>query len=198
VDWIQLREKDLCGRESLHLAHPLTSHSRPAPHTAFLSRPRRRRSRRRSGCVHLSENVFRSGRRALARFEQDSVNASISSSAFLSLLVGSWRCARRCGLYLLQPDFSHPSKAFYGRRKASNACADLPRRFHPVIAIGASRSKCCSCYAPERRSGRHSAFQESADLPHGPRDALALSPLQASFPSLYVNGVSVEPKRVCV
>jgi len=157
VDWIQLREKDLCGRESLHLARSALQAIRArAPHTRILINDRVDVALAAgAGGVHLSENGFSvpEARRLCARFEQDSALGAARDGA---------------DYIYFSPIFHTPSKAFYGPPQGVERLRQICRAVSiPVIAIGGiTLENVASCYAAGAAGAAAiRLFQESADLP---------------------------------
>lgn len=174
VDWIQLREKDLCGKESLDLARSALHAIRArAPRTRILVNDRVDVALAAgAGGVHLSENGFSvpDVRRLCARFE----NASGRQLDFLVGVschsLGSALGAARDGADYIyfSPIFHTPSKAFYGPPQGVERLRQICRAVSiPVIAIGGiTLENVASCYfAGAAGAAAIRLFQESADLP---------------------------------
>jgi thiamine-phosphate pyrophosphorylase len=174
VDWIQLREKDLGGRESLELARSaLTVVRTRAPQTRIFMNDRVDVALAAgTGGVHLSENGFSvpDARRLCARFEQD-------SGARLDFLIGvschslgsALGAARDGADYIyFSPIFHTPSKAFYGPPQGIERLRQICRAVSiPVIAIGGiTLENVASCYAAGAAGAAAiRLFQESPDIP---------------------------------
>ena len=174
VDWIQLREKDLCGRESLHLAQSALQAIRArAPHSRILVNDRVDVALAAgAGGVHLSENGFSvpDARRLCARFEQDSGKRLDFLIGVSCHSLGSALGAARDGADYIyfSPIFHTPSKAFYGPPQGVEHLRQICRAVSiPVIAIGGiTLENVASCYAAGAAGAAAiRLFQESTDLP---------------------------------
>jgi thiamine-phosphate pyrophosphorylase len=174
VDWIQLREKDLCGRESLDLANSaLQAIRKRAPHTRILINDRVDVALAAgAGGVHLSENGFSvpDARRICSRFEQDSGKRLDFLVGVSCHSLGSALGAARDGADYIyfSPIFHTPSKAFYGPPQGVERLRQICRSVSiPVIAIGGiTLENVASCYAAGASgAGGIRLFEESPDLP---------------------------------
>ena len=174
VDWIQLREKDLCGRESLDLARAALHAMRTrAPRTRILINDRVDVALAAgAGGVHLSENGFSvpEARRLCARFEQQSGNCLDFLIGVSCHSLGAALGAARDGADYIyfSPIFHTPSKAFYGPPQGVERLRQICRAVSiPVIAIGGiTLENVASCYAAGAAGAAAiRLFQESADLP---------------------------------
>ena len=155
VDWIQLREKDLCGGQCLELAQ------------RAIAAIRSRASRARiivndrvdvalaagAGGVHLSENGFSvsDARRLADRFAKDSGKSMDFLIGVSCHSLGSALGAARDGAdyVYFSPIFHTPSKAFYGPPQGVERLRQVCQAVQiPVIAIGGiNLENVASCYA---------------------------------------------------
>ena len=174
VDWIQLREKDLCGKESLALARcALQAIGARAPRTRILVNDRVDVALAAgAGGVHLSENGFSvpDARRLCARFENDSGRPLDFLIGVSCHSLGSALGAARDGADYIyfSPIFHTPSKAFYGPPQGVERLGQICRAVSiPVIAIGGiTPENVASCYSAGAAGvAAIRLFQESADLP---------------------------------
>ena len=174
VDWIQLREKDLCGRDWLSLAgSAIHSVRKRGLQTRVIVNDRVDVALAAgAGGVHLSENGFSvpDARRLVSRFAQDAgtpldflIGVSCHS---LGAAIGA---ARDGADYIyFSPIFHTPAKAFYGPpqgvERLRQICQAVPI---PVIAIGGiTLENAASCYAAGAAGvAAIRLFQEAADLP---------------------------------
>jgi thiamine-phosphate pyrophosphorylase len=174
VDWIQLREKDLTGREAFDLAR------------LALQRIQVRASRTRlivndrmdvalsagAGGVHLSENglLVQDARRLREDFFARHATASDFLIGVSCHSLGSALSAARGGADYIyfSPIFSTPSKEIYGPPQGVERLAKICRAVHiPVLAIGGvnlqNASECFAAGAAGIAAIR--LFQDSSDLP---------------------------------
>ena len=174
ADWIQLREKDLCGKESLDLARSALQAIRAsAPRTRILVNDRVDVALAAgAGGVHLSENGFSvpDAHRLCARFEKDSGKQLDFLVGVSCHSLGSALGAARDGADYIyfSPIFHTPSKAFYGPPQGVERLRQICRAVSiPVIAIGGiTLENVASCYsAGAAGAAAIRLFQESADLP---------------------------------
>jgi len=174
VDWIQLREKDLCGRESLDLARAALHAIRTrVPRTRILINDRVDVALAAgAGGVHLSENGFSvpEARRLCARLEQQSGNRLDFLIGVSCHSLGAALGAARDGADYIyfSPIFHTPSKAFYGPPQGVERLRQVCRAVSiPVIAIGGiTLENVASCYtAGAAGAAAIRLFQESPDLP---------------------------------
>jgi thiamine-phosphate pyrophosphorylase len=174
VDWIQLREKDLPGRENLKLAR------------SALEAVQARSSRTRiivndrvdvalaagAGGVHLSENGFSvsDARRLSDRFEEDSGKPLDFLIGVSCHSLGSALGAVRDGADYIyfSPIFHTPSKAFYGPPQGVDRLRQICKAvLVPVVAIGGiTLENAASCYAAGAAGvAAIRLFQDATDLP---------------------------------
>jgi thiamine-phosphate pyrophosphorylase len=174
VDWIQLREKDLRGGESLRLARSALQSMRTlAPGTRIIVNDRVDVALAAgAGGVHLSENGFSvsDARRLCDRFVQDTGQPrdfliGVSCHSLASVL----GAARDGADYIyFSPIFQTPSKVFYGPPQGVERLRKICNAVQvPVIAIGGiTLENVASCYsAGAAGAGAIRLFQESGDLP---------------------------------
>jgi thiamine-phosphate pyrophosphorylase len=173
VNWIQLREKDLCGGESLSLTR------------SALEAIRSRASRTRiivndrvdvalaagAGGVHLSENGFSvpDARRLVDRFEKDSGKSLDFLVGVSCHSLGSALGAARDGADYIyfSPIFHTPSKAFYGPPQGVERLRQICNSVKiPVIAIGGiTLENVASCYTGGAAGvAAIRLFQDATDL----------------------------------
>jgi thiamine-phosphate pyrophosphorylase len=173
VDWIQLREKDLSGRESFELARSALAAVRVgAPQTRILINDRVDVALAAgAGGVHLSENGFSvpDARRLCSRFEQDSgVRLDFLIGVSCHSLGSALGAARDGADYIyFSPIFHTPSKAFYGPPQGIERLRQICRSISiPVIAIGGvTLENVASCYAAGAAGAAAiRLFQESSDI----------------------------------
>ncbi|HLZ11199.1 MAG TPA: thiamine phosphate synthase [Candidatus Acidoferrum sp.] len=174
ADWIQLREKDLCGRESLEFARSALAAVRArAPKTRILINDRVDVALAAgAGGVHLSENGFSvpDARLLAARFERDSGTRLDFLIGVSCHSLGSAQGAARDGADYIyfSPIFHTPSKAFYGPPQGIERLQQICRAVSiPVIAIGGiTLENVASCYAAGAAGvAAIRLFQEAPDLP---------------------------------
>jgi thiamine-phosphate pyrophosphorylase len=173
VDWIQLREKDLCGRESLDLARSAIEAIRSrASSTRIIVNDRLDIALAAgAGGVHLSENGFSvsDARRLADRFALDSgkpIDFLIGASCHS---LGSALGAARDGADYIyfSPIFHTPSKAFYGPPQGVERLRKICQAIQiPVIAIGGiNLENVASCYSVGAAGAAAiRLFQDAADL----------------------------------
>ncbi len=173
VDWIQLREKDLCGGESFDLARSAIAAIRSrASSTRIIVNDRLDVALAAgAGGVHLSENGFSvsDARRLADRFASDSgkpgdflIGASCHS-------LGSALGAARDGADYIyfSPIFHTPSKAFYGPPQGVERLRKICQAIQiPVIAIGGiNLENVASCYsAGAAGAAAIRLFQDASDV----------------------------------
>ena len=174
VDWIQLREKDLPGGETLELTR------------SALQAVRARKSHARiivndrvdvaltagAGGVHLSENGFSvpEARRLCDRFAKDSGKPLDFLIGVSCHSLGSALGAARDGADYIyfSPIFHTPSKAFYGPPQGVDRLRQICKAaLIPVIAIGGiTLENVASCYAAGAAGAAAiRLFQDATDLP---------------------------------
>ena len=155
VDWIQLREKDLCGGENLDLARSAIEAIRSrASSTRILVNDRVDVALAAgAGGVHLSENGFSvpDARRLADRFAKDSGKCLDFLIGVSCHSLGSALGAARDGADYIyfSPIFHTPSKAFYGPPQGVERLRQICQAVQiPVIAIGGiNLENVASCYA---------------------------------------------------
>jgi thiamine-phosphate pyrophosphorylase len=173
VDWIQLREKDLCGGESLSLTRSALDgvRSRAASTRIIVNDRVDVALAAGAGGVHLSENGFSvsDARRLVDRFEKD-------SGKMLDFLIGvschslgaALGAARDGADYIyFSPIFHTPSKAFYGPPQGVERLRQICQAVRiPVIAIGGiTLENVASCYAAGAAGAAAiRLFQDATDL----------------------------------
>jgi thiamine-phosphate pyrophosphorylase len=174
VDWIQLREKDLCGGENLELARSALQSTRArAPRTRILVNDRVDVALAAGADgVHLSENGFSvsDARRLCERFAQDSGKPLDFLIGVSCHSLGAALGATRDGADYLyfSPIFHTPSKAFYGPPQGVERLRQICQAVQiPVIAIGGiTAENVASCYAAGAAgTAAIRLFQDAADLP---------------------------------
>ena len=173
VDWIQLREKDLCGKESFDLASSALQAIRDrAPRTRILVNDRVDVALAAgAGGVHLSENGFSvpDARRLCTRFEKDSGRQLDFLIGVSCHSLGSALGAARDGADYIyfSPIFHTPSKAFYGPPQGVDRLRKICQAVQiPVIAIGGiTLENVASCYsAGAAGAAAIRLFQDAANL----------------------------------
>lgn len=174
VDWIQLREKDLPGRENLELARSaLEAVQARSSRTRIIVNDRADVALAAgAGGVHLSENGFSvsDARRLSDRFEEDSGKPLDFLIGVSCHSLGSALGAARDGADYIyfSPIFHTPSKAFYGPPQGVDRlrqiCKTVPV---PVVAIGGiTLENAASCYAAGAAGvAAIRLFQDATDLP---------------------------------
>jgi len=174
VDWIQLREKDLCGGENLQLARAALQAIRArAPRTRILINDRVDVALAAgAGGVHLSENGFSvsDARRLCDRFAQDSGKPLDFLIGVSCHSLGAALGATRDGADYIyfSPIFHTPSKAFYGPPQGVERLRKVCQAVQiPVIAIGGiTLENVASCYAAGAAGAAAiRLFQDATDLP---------------------------------
>lgn len=174
VDWIQLREKDLCGGEWLALARSaLKAVRQRAPHTRIFINDRVDVALAAgAGGVHISENGLSvsDARRLCERFEKDSGKPLDFLIGVSCHSLGSAIGAARDGADYIyfSPIFHTPSKAFYGPPQGVDRLGKICQAVQiPVIAIGGiTLENVASCYAAGAAGAAAiRLFQDAADLP---------------------------------
>lgn len=186
VDWIQLREKDLSGRESFALTR------------SALERVRARNSKTRlivndrldvalaagAGGVHLSESGL-PAQDARSLRDDFFARQSIAQDFLIGVSchsLGSVLAAARAGADYIyfSPIFSTPSKELYGPPQGIDRLAQMCRAVDiPVLAIGGvTVENAAECYAAGAAGiAAIRLFQDASDLP-----ALVASLSSASVP----------------
>jgi thiamine-phosphate pyrophosphorylase len=174
VDWIQLREKDLAGREWFDLASAALQVVRQhAPRTRIIVNDRVDVALAAgAGGVHLSENGFSvpEARRLVTRLEQDSGKPLDFLIGVSCHSLGAALGAARDGADYIyfSPIFHTPSKAFYGPPQGVDRLRQICKVVSiPVIAIGGiTVENAASCYAAGAAGlAAIRLFQDAADLP---------------------------------
>ena len=174
VDWIQLREKDLGGREWLDLARAaIQSIRQSASETRVIVNDRVDVALTAgAGGVHLSENGFSvpDTRRLVNRFGQDSGKALDFLIGVSCHSLGAALGAARDGADYIyfSPIFHTPSKAFYGPPQGVDRLRQICKAVSiPVIAIGGiTLENAASCYAAGAAGvAAIRLFQDAKDLP---------------------------------
>src|SRR5262252_1570620 len=174
VDWIQLREKDLCGREWLDLARSALKAVRErAPRTRIFVNDRVDVALAAgAGGVHISENGLSvsDARRLCERFEKDSGKPLDFLIGVSCHSLGSALGAARDGADYIyfSPIFHTPSKAFYGPPQGVDRLGKICHAVQiPVIAIGGiTLENVASCYAAGAAGAAAiRLFQDAVDLP---------------------------------
>lgn len=174
VDWIQLREKDLGGREWLDLARAaIQSIEQSRSQTRVIVNDRVDVALSAgAGGVHLSENGFSvpDARRMVTRFAQDSGKALDFLIGVSCHSLGAALGAARDGADYIyfSPIFHTPSKAFYGPPQGVERLRQISQRVSiPVIAIGGiTLENAASCYAAGAAGvAAIRLFQDAKDLP---------------------------------
>lgn len=174
VDWIQLREKDLCGGESFDLTRSaLESIRARAPRTRILVNDRVDVALAAgAGGVHLSENGFSvsEARRLCDRFTRDSGKPLDFLIGVSCHSLGAALGATRDGADYItfSPIFHTPSKAFYGPPQGVDRLRKICQAVQiPVIALGGiTLANAASCYdAGAAGAGAIRLFQDATDLP---------------------------------
>jgi thiamine-phosphate pyrophosphorylase len=174
VDWIQLREKDLAGREWFDLASAALQVVRQhAPRTRIIVNDRVDVALAAgAGGVHLSENGFSvpEARRLVTRLEQDSDKPLDFLIGVSCHSLGAALGAARDGADYIyfSPIFHTPSKAFYGPPQGVDRLRQICKVVSiPVIAIGGiTVENAASCYAAGAAGlAAIRLFQDAADLP---------------------------------
>jgi len=173
VDWIQLREKDLCGGEAFALAKAAIGaiRSRAASTRIIVNDRVDVALAAGAGGVHLSENGFSvsDARRLADRFAKDSGKSLDFLIGVSCHSMGSALGAARDGADYIyfSPIFHTPSKAFYGPPQGVERLRQICQAVQiPVIAIGGiNRENVASCYAAGA-SGAAAIrlFQDATDL----------------------------------
>jgi len=174
VDWIQVREKDLDGRESLRLARSAIQSTRQrASRTRIIVNDRVDAALAAgAGGVHLSENGFSvpDARRLVARFEQDAGSPLDFLIGVSCHSLGAALGAARDGAdyIFFSPIFHTPSKAFYGPPQGVERLRKICQAVSiPVIALGGiNLENAASCFeAGARGVAAIRLFQQADDLP---------------------------------
>jgi len=173
VDWIQLREKDLCGGESLELARSAIEAIRSRASSTRIIVNDRVDVALASGAggVHLSENGFSVSdtRRLADRFARDSGKSLDFLIGVSCHSLGSALGAARDGADYIyfSPIFHTPSKAFYGPPQGVERLRQICQAVQiPVIAIGGiNLENIVSCYAAGAAGvAAIRLFQDATDL----------------------------------
>ncbi|HET9805221.1 MAG TPA: thiamine phosphate synthase [Candidatus Acidoferrum sp.] len=174
VDWIQLREKDLGGRDCFHLASAAMQVVRQqALRTRIIVNDRVDVALAAgAGGVHLSENGFSvsDARRLVTRFAQDSGKSLDFLIGVSCHSLGAALGAARDGADYIyfSPIFHTPSKAFYGPPQGVDRLRQICKVVSiPVVAIGGiTIENTASCYAAGAVGvAAIRLFQHAADLP---------------------------------
>ncbi|MBS1840569.1 MAG: thiamine phosphate synthase [Acidobacteria bacterium] len=173
VDWIQLREKDLCGGEAFDLARSAIDAIRSrASGTRIIVNDRVDVALAAgAGGVHLSENGFSvsDARRLAGRFSKDSGKPLDFLIGVSCHSLGSALGAARDGADYIyfSPIFHTPSKAFYGPPQGVERLRQICQAVQiPVIAIGGiNLENVASCYAAGAAGAAAiRLFQDATDL----------------------------------
>jgi len=174
ADWIQIREKDLCGGETLELTRAVLESIRiRAPHTRILVNDRLDVAlAAAAGGVHLSENGFSvsDARRLSERFAHDAGKPLDFLIGVSCHSLGAALGATRDGADYItfSPIFHTPSKAFYGPPQGVERLRKVCQAVQiPVIALGGiTLENVLSCYeAGAAGAGAIRLFQDAIDLP---------------------------------
>ena len=174
VDWIQLREKDLGGRDCFHLASAAMQVVRQqALRTRIIVNDRVDVALAAgAGGVHLSENGFSvpDARRLVTRFAQGSGKPLDFLIGVSCHSLGAALGAARDGADYIyfSPIFHTPSKAFYGPPQGVDRLRQICKVVSiPVVAIGGiTIENTASCYAAGAVGvAAIRLFQHAADLP---------------------------------
>jgi len=174
ADWIQIREKDLCGAENLELTRAaLEKIHACAPRTRIIVNDRVDVALTAgAGGVHLSENGFSvsDARRLCDRFAHDSGKPLDFLIGISCHSLGSALGATRDGADYIyfSPIFHTPSKAFYGPPQGVERLRKICQAVQiPVIAIGGiALDNVASCYeAGAAGVAAIRLFQDATDLP---------------------------------
>jgi thiamine-phosphate pyrophosphorylase len=176
IDWIQIREKDLSGKQSASLAREaLISVSRPAGHPKFATRivVNDRLDvalAEQAGGVHLGENSLpvEEAKRLLlsSPAAQTPTHNSILGVSCHSLDAAKSAASSGADYIFFGPIFTTPSKAPFGAPQGLERLAEVCTSVNiPVLAIGgitlANVSSCLSAGASGIAAIR--LFQDSAD-----------------------------------
>jgi thiamine-phosphate pyrophosphorylase len=171
VDWIQLREKDLPGKDSIELTRRAIQAVRPQSSRIFVNDRLDVALAAGAGGVHLSENGFSvpEARRLCDEFRKRNNRPDDFLIGVSCHSLGSALGAARDGADYLyfSPIFNTPSKAFYGPPQGVERLRQICQAVEiPVIAIGGiTLENVASCY--EAGAGGAAAirlFQESKSL----------------------------------
>jgi thiamine-phosphate pyrophosphorylase len=174
ADWIQIREKDLCGGESLDLTcSALQKIGARSPGTRILVNDRVDVALAAgAGGVHLSESGISvsDARRLCDRFAHDSGKALDFLIGVSCHSLGAALGATRDGADYItfSPIFHTPSKAFYGPPQGVDRLRKVCQAVQiPVIAIGGiTLDNVASCYeAGAAGAAAIRLFQDATDLP---------------------------------
>ena len=174
ADWIQLREKDLGGKESFDLARSaMQSIQENTLRTRIIVNDRVDVALAAgAGGVHLSENGFSvpDARRLVTRVEHDSGKSLDFLIGVSCHSLGSALGAARDGADYIyfSPIFHTPSKAFYGPPQGVDRLCQICKAVSiPVIAIGGiTLENAASCYAAGAAGvAAIRLFQDATDLP---------------------------------
>jgi thiamine-phosphate pyrophosphorylase len=174
TDWIQIREKDLCGGEILELTRAALQSIRiGALHTRILVNDRVDVALGvGAGGVHLSENGFSvsDARRLCDRFAHDSGKPLDFLIGVSCHSLGAALGATRDGADYItfSPIFHTPSKAFYGPPQGVDRLRKVCQAVQiPVIALGGiTLENVASCYeAGAAGTAAIRLFQDATDLP---------------------------------
>ena len=174
ADWIQVREKDLCGGETLEVTRAALQSIRVrAPHTRILVNDRVDVALAAgAGGVHLSENGFSvsDARRLCERFAHDAGKPLDFLIGVSCHSLGAALGATRDGADYItfSPIFHTPSKAFYGPPQGVERLRKVCQAVQiPVIALGGiTPENVLSCYeAGAAGAAAIRLFQDATDLP---------------------------------
>src|SRR5215467_5153178 len=174
ADWIQIREKDLCGGEWLDLARSaLNTVRNKAPLARIFINDRVDVALAAgAGGVHISENGFSvsDARRLCERFEKDSGKPLDFMIGVSCHSLGSAIGAARDGADYIyfSPIFHTPAKAFYGPPQGVERLRKICQAVSiPVIALGGiNLENAASCFeAGARGVAAIRLFQQADDLP---------------------------------
>jgi len=174
VDWIQIREKDLCGNENLELTRAALSTVRSrGAHARIVVNDRVDVALTAgAGGVHLSENGFSvsDARRLCYRFARDSGKPLDFLIGVSCHSLGAALGATRDGADYItfSPIFHTPSKAFYGPPQGVERLRKVCQAVQiPVIALGGiTLENVASCYeAGAAGAAAIRFFQDATDLP---------------------------------
>src|SRR5215468_1142344 len=172
--WVQIREKDLCGGETLELTRAALERLRVrAPRTRIIVNDRLDVALiAGAGGVHLSENGFSvsDARRLCDRFAHDSGKPLGFLIGVSCHSLGAALGATRDGADYItfSPIFHTPSKAFYGPPQGVERLRKVRQAVQiPVIALGGiTLDNVASCYdAGAAGVAAIRLFQDATDLP---------------------------------
>jgi len=174
MDWIQIREKDLLGRELATLTRSVLVQTRPVgpkgqPAVLVNDRLDIALAENAAG-VHLGENSLQvDDARKLVEAAQVAANPSFLIGVSSHSLEGARRAANSGADYLFfGPVFATPSKAAYGPAQGLKRLAEVCRAISiPVLAIGGITAQNAASCMDSGACGVAAIrlFQDAADLP---------------------------------